>query len=61
MQGTKIQHSNRKTLFFGMHLKECDAIAYFQFPVNRKHEKFCEILHSYLLYVASYAPETGGV
>jgi hypothetical protein len=47
--------------FFGMHLEECVAIAYFQFPASRKHDKRCEIFHSYLLYGASYAPEAGGV
>jgi hypothetical protein len=44
-----------------MHLKECDAIAYFQFLVNRKHEKRCEFFHSYLHYGASYAPAASGV
>ncbi len=43
-KATKIQHSYSKNSFFGKHLKECVAIAYFQLPVNRKHEKTAWIL-----------------
>jgi hypothetical protein len=50
-----------KNSFFGVHLKKCVAIAYFQIPVNRKHNKRCELFNSYLHYSASYASETGGV
>jgi hypothetical protein len=60
MQGSKIQRSNT-IFFFGMHLQECVAIAYFQVPGNRKHDKRCEFFHNYLHYGASYAHETGGV
>jgi hypothetical protein len=61
MQGTKIQHSNSKTLFFGKHLKECVAFAYFQWPVNRKQEKRCEFFGKYLHNGASYTPAAEGV
>ncbi len=44
-----------------MHLKECVAIAYFQFSVNRKHDKRCELFNKCLYYSASYAPAAGGV
>ncbi len=44
-----------------MHLKECVAIAYFQFLVNRKHDKRCELFNNCHFYGASYAPAAGGV
>jgi hypothetical protein len=43
-----------KSSFFGKHLKECVAIAYFQWLVNRKQEKRCEFYRKYL--GASYFP-----
>ncbi len=66
MQGMKMQHSNSKTLFFGKHLQEFVAIAYFQWPVNRKQEKRCEFFtmvypHTYLWFQASYAPAADDV
>ncbi len=36
-------------------------MAYFQFQVNRKHDKRCALFHSNLHYGASYAPAAGGV
>ncbi len=48
-------------LFFWHDLKECVAMAYFQFQINRKHDKRCALFHSYLHYGTSYAPETSGV
>jgi hypothetical protein len=61
IQGSKIQPSNSKNIYFCKHLKEGVAIAYFQLPVNRKKEKWREFFRMYLHYGASYAPETGGV
>ncbi len=59
--GYEIHPSNSKTLFFGKHLKECVAIAYFQLPVNRKQEKRREFFRRCLHYGTSYAHAASGI
>jgi hypothetical protein len=56
-ENSAFEHENS---LFGMHLNKCVAIANFQFPVNRKHDKRCELFNNYLHYGTSYAPQTGG-
>ncbi len=55
MQKTRGKNSHAWAL-----LKECVAIVYFHWLVNRKQEKRCEFFRKYLHYGASYAPAAGG-